>query len=86
MNGGDLQRTWVRQAHADAERGVIQCRMCKQCADLDEAITLWRNGTLAFAVCDRCASKHDILMTPTSRGIEIRAKAQSPIVIRGNGP
>ena len=40
MNGADLQRAWVRQAELDAERGVIECRMCKARVGLDQAITL----------------------------------------------
>lgn len=84
MNEENLQETWALQAQADAERGVIQCRMCKRHAALDQAVTLWRNGTLVFAVCDLCSSKHDILMSPAEQGIEIRAKARGPIIMRGH--
>ena len=83
MNDLSLRETWARQAQADAERGVIQCRICKRHAALDQAITLWRDGALVFAVCDSCSSKHDILMSPSERGIEIRAKARGPIIVRG---
>jgi hypothetical protein len=83
MNHADLQRAWVRQAHLDAERGVIECRMCKQRVGLDQTVTLWRNGALVFAVCDRCAAGHDILMLPTEAGIEVRARARQPIVLAG---
>ena len=54
MNAQELQRAWVEQAALDAERGVITCRLCKCYADLDQATTVWRNGTLVFAVCDGC--------------------------------
>jgi len=83
MNGADLQRAWVRQAELDAERGVIECRMCKARVGLDQAITLWRNGTLVFAVCDGCAADYEILMRPTEAGVEIRGRARQPIVIGG---
>ena len=50
---------------------------------LDEAVTLWRNGVLVFAVCDTCAQRHDILMSPVEAGIEVRARARGPLVIGG---
>jgi len=81
VDNADLQRAWVRQAQLDAERGVIECRMCRRRSGLDEATTLWRDGTLVFAVCDRCATHHDILLTPTEGGIEVRARRRAPIVL-----
>jgi len=87
VDHAELQRAWVRQAHLDADRGVIECRMCKRLASLDQAVTLWRNGALVFAVCDRCAAGHDILMRPTEVGIEVRARERRPIVLAGDtGP
>ena len=83
MNGADLQRAWVRQAQLDAERGVIECRMCKGLVGLDQAITLWRNGGLVFAVCDGCAAASEIIMRPTEGGIEVRGRARQPLVITG---
>ncbi|MFH0901140.1 MAG: hypothetical protein V2A73_10980 [Pseudomonadota bacterium] len=77
----DLQQAWVRQAQLDAERGVIECRMCRRRSGLDQATTLWRNGTLVFAVCDDCAASHEILMRPTEAGIEVRGRARYPVVI-----
>jgi hypothetical protein len=81
VNDADLQQPWVRQAQLDAERGVIECRMCRRRSGLDEALMLWRNGTLAFAVCDQCAARHDILLTPIAAGIEVRARRRDPIVV-----
>ena len=81
MNDADLQQAWVRQAQLDAERGVIECRMCRRRSGLDEAISLWRNGTLVFAVCDLCAARHDILLTPTEAGIEVRARRREALVV-----
>ncbi|MFZ5787445.1 MAG: hypothetical protein ACOY3Y_13470 [Acidobacteriota bacterium] len=81
MDNAELHQAWVRQAQLDAERGVIECRMCRRRSGLDEAITLWRNGTLAFAVCDGCAARHDILLTPTEAGIEVRARRREPILV-----
>jgi len=83
MRAEDLGEAWARQAQLDAERGVIECRMCRRRAGLDETVTLWRDGALVFAVCDRCAGNHDILMTPTDAGIEVRARRRTPIVIGG---
>lgn len=79
------QRAWVQQAHADAERGVIECRMCRRRVELDEATTLWRNGQLTFALCDRCAASHDIVFSPTEAGTEVRARRRAPLVV-GGGP
>ena len=83
MRAEDLGEAWARQAQLDAERGVIECRMCRRRAGLDEAFTLWRNGALVFAICDRCAGSHDILMSPTDAGIEVRARRRAPIVVGG---
>jgi hypothetical protein len=83
MDGDALQRTWVAQAQADAERGVLECRMCRRHGPIDEALTLWRNGVLVFAVCDRCARTHDILIRPTDEGIEVRGRSRGPLIVRG---
>ena len=83
MHADELRRVWARQAQLDAERGVIECRMCRRPSGLDEAMTLWRNGALVFAVCDRCAGSHDVLLTPTDAGIEVRARQRRPLVIGG---
>ncbi len=77
----ELQRAWVNQAQADADRGVLECRMCRAKGPLEEAITLWRNGTLVFAVCPRCASRHEVVMRPAERGIEIRARVVGPLIV-----
>ena len=85
MRADDLGRAWARQAQIDVERGVIECRMCRRRAGLDEALTLWRHGALVFAVCDRCSTSHDVLLTPTEAGLEVRARRRRPVVI-GGGP
>jgi hypothetical protein len=79
----ELQRAWVRQAQLDAARGVIECRMCHRHAGLDETTTLWRDGLLVFALCDRCAGMHDVVLSPTEAGIEVRARRRGSIVIEG---
>ena len=83
MRADVLGRAWARQAQIDAERGVIECRMCRRRAGLDETLTLWRNGALVFAVCDRCSGSHDVLLTPTDAGVEVRARRRRPLVIGG---
>ncbi len=85
MHPGDLNPVWVRQARLDAERGVIECRMCRRPSGLDETVTLWRNGMLVFALCDRCAEKHDILLRPTEVGVEVRARPRVPLIVRDPG-
>jgi hypothetical protein len=79
----ELQRVWVQQAQADAERGVIECRMCRKHAPLDETTTLWRNGILVFALCDCCAASHDVVLSPSEAGVEVRARRRGPVVIGG---
>ncbi len=81
----ELQRAWVQQAQVDAERGFIECRMCRRRAGLDVTTTLWRNGMLVFALCDRCSSSHDVVFSPTEAGVEVRARRRAALVIRG-GP
>ena len=83
MPPDELRRAWASQAQLDAERGVIECRMCRQHSGLDESLTLWRNGVLVFAVCDRCSCSNDVLLTPTDVGVEVRARRRRPIVIGG---
>lgn len=81
MSSNGLNHAWVQQAQRDAERGVIECRICRQPVGLDNTITLWRNGLLVFAICDCCATRHDILMQPVEAGLEVRARPRSPLVI-----
>lgn len=83
MEPADLQAAWVRQAQLDAERGVIECRVCRRRAGLDQTITIWRDGTLVFAVCDGCAAGHDVMIRPTDAGLEVRARHRTPIVVGG---
>lgn len=80
----EYQRAWVQQAQLDAERGVITCRMCQRHASLEETTTLWRNGLLVFALCDRCAASHDVVLSPADAGIEVRARRRSPVVLGGD--
>ncbi len=83
-DAGALQRAWARQAQLDAERGVIECRMCRRRSGLDKTLTIWRDGVLVFAVCDRCAGSHDVLRSPTDAGIEVRARRRRPVVLGGS--
>ena len=83
MHPDELGRAWARQAQADAERGVIECRMCRRRAGLDETLTIWRNGGLVFAVCDRCSTSHDVVLTPVDAGVEVRANRRRPLVFGG---
>lgn len=83
MDRDALQRAWVAQACADADRGVLGCRMCGRRAPLDETTTLWRSGVLVFALCDRCARTHDVVMRPTEAGIEVRARRRGPVLVGG---
>lgn len=85
MDAETLHDAWVAQAQADAERGVLQCRTCRRHGPLDEALTLWRNGVLVFAVCARCSLAHEVVLRPTERGIEIRGRRVGPLVV-GGGP
>ena len=85
MKEADLNVAWVTQAQRDAERGVIECRVCKVKSSLADTITLWRNGILVFAACHRCTSSHDILMRPTERGLEVRAHSRYPLVVGARG-
>lgn len=83
--GPEHHRAWVQQAQLDAERGVIACRMCQRHAGLDETTTLWRHGQLVFALCDCCAASHDVVLSPTEAGVEVRARRRTPLVV-GGGP
>jgi hypothetical protein len=56
--------------------------MCRRYGPLEDAITLWRNGVLLFAVCGRCCQHTDVLMRPTDAGVEIRGRARDPLIVR----
>ncbi len=79
----DLHRAWLQQAQLDADRGVIECRLCRRRASLEDTTTLWRNGLLVFALCDSCASAHDVVFRPTDAGVEVRARRRGPLVVGG---
>jgi hypothetical protein len=81
VNADEVQRSWVALVQAEAERGIVTCRMCRRPAGLDEALTVWRNGCLVFAVCDRCSATNDVLLRATNRGLEVRGVARSPLVV-----
>ena len=85
MNDSERNAAWGKQAQLDAERGGIECRVCRTKGSLADSITLWRNAILGFASCHRCMSFHDILMRPTEHGLEVRAHARYPLVVRGGG-
>jgi hypothetical protein len=57
--------------------------MSRRRSGLDETLTIWRDGALVFAACDRCAPSHDVLMRPTAEGVEVRARARTPILVGG---
>lgn len=76
-----LQRAWLQQAQLDAERGVIECRMCKRRSNLEATTTLWRDGVLVFALCEHCAGSHEIHMRPTARGVELRGRRVAPLLL-----
>jgi len=84
MKEAELNAAWVKQAQVDADRGVIECRVCRQKHSLANTITLWRNGALVFATCDACSARHDVLIRPTERGLEVRVHARQPLIVRGH--
>ena len=81
MTPAELNAAWVRQAQLDADHGLVECRVCKVKGELARAVTLWINGTLLFAVCERCRAEHEIVMRPTERGIEIKARTRAPLIV-----
>ena len=85
MDRANISEAWAAQAQALAERGVVECRMCRRREDLEGALQLWRNGVLVYAICERCSETHSILITPTDRGTEVRAKRRRPILLSSEG-
>ena len=81
MTPAELNAAWVRQAQLDADRGLVECRVCKTKWDLAHAVTLWINGALLFAVCEACRAAHEIVMRPTERGIEIKARTRATLIV-----
>lgn len=81
MDAEGAHRAWAVQAQADAERGVLECRMCRARGPLDEALSVWRNGVLVFAVCARCCASHEVVLRPTDRGTEVRGRRVGPLIV-----
>lgn len=76
-----LAKAWATQAQALAEEGIVACRMCPRREDLAGALQIWRSGILVYAICAQCAGSHDVLITPTEQGIEVRARRRRPYVL-----
>jgi hypothetical protein len=83
MDNETLAKAWAAQAQALAEQGIVVCRMCTQREDLAGALQIWRSGILVYAICARCAGSHHVLITPTDRGIAVRARRRQPYVLVG---
>ena len=84
MTDKEVNAAWVKQAQLDVDRGIVECRVCRQKRSLATTITLWRNGVLVFATCEGCAYEHDLVMRPTERGLEVRAHVRRPLIVRGH--
>ncbi len=82
MDVDALRHAWVEQACADADRGVLECRMCRRRGPLEETLSVWRNGVLVFALCDRCARSNDVSIRATEAGVEVRGRARGPLIVR----
>ena len=85
MNEADRNAVWVKQAQLDADRGVIECRVCKAKKSLAETVTPLAERRPRLRVLRRCSSSHDLLMRPTPRGLEIRVHSRYPLVVGGFG-
>lgn len=86
MTGSDalsLQEAWLKKAQLDAERDVIECRVCRRTTGLDETTTVWRDGVLAFALCDRCGATHELVIRPHERGLQVAARSRTLSVRTG---
>jgi hypothetical protein len=83
LTHSSLHESWVAQAQADAERDILECRMCRRKGPLDDALTIWRNGTIVFGVCDGCCASHDVLLRTAERGLEVRGISRRPLIVGG---
>ncbi len=72
---------WAEQAQREAEQEILTCRVCKQPGPVNEGITIWRDGKILYGICDSCLCRSEFLITPTERGIEVRGKIRSPIIV-----
>jgi len=81
----DLDDAVRREDDALAELGKMRCRCCRQVAELDRALTVWRNGQLVFGVCDGCTASQVIVIGTTERGIVVQRaqRALLPVAPRG---
>ena len=72
---------WADQAQREAHQELLSCRVCKQTGPIDEAITIWRDGKIIYGICDHCLAGSEFLITPTEKGIEVRGRSRSPIIV-----
>lgn len=76
---------WADQAQLEAKEERLSCRVCKRLGPIDEGITIWRNGAIIYGICDGCLTGSEFLITPTPKGIEVRGRRTSPIVVSSGG-
>lgn len=74
-------RLWAEEAQREAEREVLTCRVCKRSGPINAGITIWRDGSIIYGICDYCLHRSEFLITPTERGIEVRGRSRGPIII-----
>ncbi len=68
---------------AARESGEVQCQVCCGTTSVDDAIVVWRDDAVAFAICHACTGAHDIVLRPpTAVGASVQVLAKS----RGGKP
>lgn len=79
MRHSSTQRRMTPAAATERDRGVVQCQVCCGAKSVEEAIVLWRDDEVVFAVCHACTGAHDIVMRPSASGaagVEVLAKSR----------
>ena len=71
-----MPRPVTAPATSEAARGTVECQVCGCEKSVEEAIALWRDDAVVFAVCHQCTRAHDIVMRPSGNGVEVLAKSR----------
>jgi hypothetical protein len=78
MRSSSIQRKMHATSESDLEHETsdVCCQVCCASKTADEAIVLWREDEVVFAVCRECTGAHDIVMRPSSSGVQVLAKSR----------
>ncbi len=74
-------RSQVAEGQALADKGRGKCQVCHTVGPLAKCLTCWKDGYLAFSICERCMGTHLVIMEMTIEGYRIKATKKNAITV-----